>query len=219
MTAWTLPNSTDVPRPHLSTERINTILRRLPPAVIYVVGTSWAAWIFWLGATGGLGAEPINALEREYGDVALKLIIAGLAVTPLRRFLGVNLLRFRRAIGVTCFFFALAHVLVWALLDLRSLSAIWQDIVKRPYITVGMLAFVTLVPLAVTSNDRALRRMGAAAWRRLHRLVYPAALLGALHNLWIAKGFALEPLILAGLILGLLAIRLPVFDRRPARRL
>jgi sulfoxide reductase heme-binding subunit YedZ len=219
MTAWTLPNSTDAPRPLMSAERFNAILRRLPPAVIYAGGAAWAAWLFWLGATGGLGAEPINALEREYGDVALKLIIAGLAVTPLRRFLGVNLVRFRRAIGVTCFFFALAHVLVWALLDLRSLTAIWQDIVKRPYITVGMLAFLTLVPLAVTSNDRAIRRMGAAAWRRLHWLVYPAALLGALHNLWIAKGFALEPLILAGLILGLLALRLPLFDRRPARSL
>jgi sulfoxide reductase heme-binding subunit YedZ len=219
MTAWTLPNSTDVPRLPISAERLNAILRRLPPAVIYAGGAAWAGWLFWLGATGGLGAEPINALEREYGDVALKLIIAGLAVTPLRRFLGVNLIRFRRAIGVTCFFFALAHVLVWALLDLRSLSAIWQDIVKRPYITVGMLAFLTLVPLAATSNDRAIRRMGALAWRRLHRLVYPAALLGALHNLWIAKGFALEPLILAGLILGLLALRLSLFDRRPARSL
>jgi sulfoxide reductase heme-binding subunit YedZ len=196
---------------------INSALRRVPPATIYVVGAGWAGWLFWLGATGGLGAEPINALEREYGDVALKLLVAGLAVTPLRRFAGVNLLRFRRAIGVTCFFFVLAHFMVWALLDLRSVGAIWADIVKRPYVTVGMLGFVLLLPLAVTSNNMAVRRMGAATWRRLHKLTYPAAVLGAIHYLWIARGFEVEPIVYLVLILGLLALRLPVFDRRPVR--
>jgi len=196
---------------------MNAGLRHVPPALVYLGGALWAAWLFWLGATGGLGAEPINALERAYGDAALKLLVAGLAVTPLRRFVGINLLRFRRAIGLTCFFFVVAHVLVWALLDLQSLARIWEDIVKRPYVTVGMAAFVLLVPLALTSNNLSLRRMGAAAWRRLHKLTYPAAILGALHYLWIAKGFALEPLIYMAAILGLLALRLPVFDRRPLR--
>ncbi len=190
----------------------------MPPAIIYVAGALWAAWLFWLGATGGLGAEPINALEREYGDVALKLLVAGLAVTPLRRFFGVNLLRFRRAFGVTCFFFVLAHVLVWALLDLQSLSAMWADIAKRPYVTVGMAAFLMLIPLALTSNNSALRWMGTGMWRRLHKLSYPAAILGALHYMWIAKGFALEPVIYMATILGLLALRLPLFERRPSRK-
>ena len=212
-----MPPSTDAPRRATIAARINTALRPLPPAALYVAAAAWAGWLFWLGATGGLGAEPINALERAYGDAAIKLLVAGLAVTPTRRFLGINLLRFRRAIGVSCFVFVLAHVAVWAVLDLRSLSAIWADIVKRPYITVGMAGFVLLVPLALTSNDLSLRRMGALAWRRLHRLVYPAAILGALHYLWIAKGFALEPIVYATLILALLTLRLPPLDRRPLR--
>lgn len=212
-----MPGSFDALRRAGVAARINSALRVLPPASIYVAAAAWAGWLFWLGATGGLGAEPINALERAYGDAALKLLVAGLAVTPMRRFLGINALRFRRAIGVSCFFFVLAHVLVWAALDLRSVSAIWADIVKRPYITVGMLGFLLLVPLAVTSNALSLRRMGASAWRRLHRLVYPAAILGGLHYLWIAKGFALEPIVYALVILALLMLRLPLIDRRVLR--
>ncbi len=161
------------------------------------------------GCDGGLGVDPVNALEREYGDIAIKLIVTGLAVTPLRRWAGINLLRFRRAIGVTCFFFVLAHFLVWALLDIGSLGAIWADIVKRPYVTVGMLGFLLLIPLALTSNNLSLRRMGALAWRRLHKLTYAAAILGAVHYLWIAKVIAVEPLVYLSLILGLLILGCP----------
>jgi sulfoxide reductase heme-binding subunit YedZ len=218
MTAWTLPHSTDAPRRQTAAERINGALRRFPPGLIYLAGALWAVWLFWLGATGGLGAEPINALERAYGDAALKLLIAGLAVTPLRRFTGISFLRLRRAIGMTCFFFALAHVLVWALLDLRAPAAVWEDILKRPYVTIGMLGFLALVPLALTSNDRAVRRMGASTWRRLHRLVYPAAVFGALHQMLIIRGFAVEALVQLGLILGLLLLRLPMVGRDLARR-
>lgn len=199
---------------------VNAGLRRLPPAVIYLGGAAWGGWLFWLAATGALGVDPVNALERAYGDIAIKLIVAGLAVTPLRRWAGINLLRFRRAIGVTCFFFVLAHFLVWALLDIGALGAIWADIVKRPYVTVGMLSFLLLIPLAVTSNNLSVRRMGAAAWRRLHRVTYAAAVLGAVHYLWIAKVVAVEPLVYLALILVLLALRLPAIDRwasRPAR--
>ena len=198
--------------------RINSWAGRVPPAVIYITGAAWGSWLFWLGATGGLGAEPINALERAYGDAALKLLVAGLAITPLRRLAGISLLRFRRAIGVTCFFFALAHVLVWAVLDLRSVAALWQDVMRRPYVTVGMMAFLMLAPLAATSSNAAIRAMGAMAWRQLHRLVYPAAILVSLHVLWIAKGFAIEPLVYTGLIAALLALRLPPVDRLLGRR-
>lgn len=189
-------------------QRLNGWLRRLPPWTIYVGGAAWAAWLFWLGLTGGLGVEPINALEREYGEKALILFVAGLAVTPLRDWTGVSLIRFRRAIGVTCFFFVLAHFSVWALLDVQSLARVWDDIVKRPFVTVGMTAFALLVPLAVTSNNLSVRRLGAAAWKRLHRLTYPAAILVALHYLWLAKGFQLEPVLWTVAILGLLALRI-----------
>lgn len=203
--------------PVMLVSRLNEGIRRIPPGLVYILSVAWAAWLFWLGATGGLGAEPINALEREYGDAALKLLVAGLAITPLRRFVGVNLLGLRRAIGVGCFFFVVAHVMVWALLDLQSLWAVWADIVKRPYVTIGMAAFLLLIPLAVTSNNVSIRRMGPLAWRRLHRLVYPAAILGAVHFLWIAKGFAIEPLVYMGLILALLALRLPFLSPKPRR--
>lgn len=197
-------------------DRINRGLRLVPPWTLYIVGAAWAAWLFYLGATGGLGVEPIEALEHEYGEIALQLVILGLVVTPLRQIAGINAFKFRRAIGVVAFFYVLAHFLVWALLDVQSLSRVWADIVDRPYITIGMAGFALLIPLAVTSNNLSVRRMGAAAWRKLHKLVYPAALLGAVHYVWLAKGFQLEPMIYLAVVLGLLALRLPVIRTRLA---
>lgn len=187
---------------------LNTTLRRIPAWSIYVAGAAWAAWLFYLGLTGGLGVEPINALEREYGEIGLKLLVLGLMVTPLRTYAGINLMKFRRALGVTTFFFILAHFSVWALLDVQSVARVWQDILKRPYVTVGMLAFVLMIPLAVTSNNLSVRKMGAAAWRKLHKLTYPVAVLGAVHYLWLVKGFQLEPIIYLTFILALLALRI-----------
>lgn len=189
-------------------QSLNTVLRSVPTWPLYIVGLGWLVWLFWLGATGGLGVEPIEALEHRYGLLALQLLIATLAITPLRRWTGVNLLRFRRALGVLCFVFALAHLLVWAVLDVGSLGAVWADIVKRPYVTIGMAGFLLLLPLALTSNDLSLRRLGGAVWRRLHLLTYPAAILGGLHFLWLVKGFQIEPVLYAVAILGLLATRI-----------
>jgi sulfoxide reductase heme-binding subunit YedZ len=192
---------------------LNGALRRLPPWTLYIVGAAWGASLFWLGLTGGLGAEPITELEHRYGELAINLLVAGLAVTPLRRYLGLNLMPFRRAIGVLTFFFVLAHLLVWAVLDVQTVARVWADIVERPYVTIGMAGFLLLLPLGLTSNTWSVRKMGAASWRKLHKLVYPAAVLGALHYVWLAKGFQLEPLIYMAAILGLLALRL-----RPASR-
>lgn len=192
---------------------INAALRRVPPWTIYLGGAAWAGWLFWQAATGRIGVDPVNELERAYGKAALWLLVAGLAVTPLRERLGLMLLRQRRAIGVTCFGFAVAHLLTFALLDLQSLARLWEEVVKRPYITVGMSAFLLLLPLAVTSNDLSLRRMGGAAWRRLHRLVLPAAVLVGLHYIWLARGFQIEPIVWTAILLGLVALRI-----RPRRR-
>ena len=189
------------------TDRINTTLRKIPAWSIYIAGALGAVWLFHLGLTGGLGVEPINALEREYGELALKLMVLGLMVTPLRKWTGINLMKFRRAIGVTAFFFVLAHFLVWTVLDVQSLSRVWEEIVKRPYVTVGMAAFLMLIPLAVTSNNRMVKRLGGASWRNLHKLTYPAAVLGGIHYLWLVKGFQLEPIIYLVIIIGLLAVR------------
>ncbi|WP_432255043.1 protein-methionine-sulfoxide reductase heme-binding subunit MsrQ [Limimaricola sp. AA108-03] len=205
-------------RPLTPAQRINGVLRRVPAWPLYVLGVIWAGFLFWQALTGRLGVEPINALEREYGDTALKLLVAGLAVTPLMKYTRISLLKFRRAIGLLCFFFVLAHFSVWALLDVQSLGRVWADILKRPYVTVGMIAFLGLIPLALTSNDWSIRRLGRN-WRRLHQLVYGIAILGAVHYIWLAKGFQIEPLVYLGLILGLLATRIrwkSLFQQRRA---
>lgn len=196
-------------------DRINQIARKVPAWPLYMLSILWAAYLFYLGLTGGLGVEPINALEREYGEVALKLLVLGLAITPLRKHVGLNLLKFRRAIGLSAFFFVVAHFGVWALLDVQSIDRVVADILKRPYVTIGMVGLVLLVPLAVTSNNLSIRRLGAK-WRKLHLLTYPAVALGALHYVWLAKGFQLEPLIYAVVIGVLLALRwkTPSFRQR-----
>jgi len=185
---------------------INGAVRRVPVWVLWIGGLVPALWFFYLGLTGGLGAEPIKALEHELGLVALQLVVAGLAITPLRRNLGINLLRFRRAVGLLAFTYVGLHLAVWLFLDVQDAARIGADILKRPFVTVGFAAFVLMIPLAVTSNDLALRRLGPR-WRRLHRLVYPAAVLGAVHFVWLAKGFQIEPLLYLALILVLLALR------------
>ena len=189
--------------------RLNSWLRRVPVWAVYLLGALPAPFLVCQGATGGLGVEPIKALEHALGEWALQFLIAGLAVTPLRRRLGVNLMRFRRALGLLAFFYVCLHLLTWLVLDVRVPAQIWTDIVKRPYITVGMAGILLLLPLALTSNAGSVRRLGAR-WRHLHRLVYPAVLLGALHFVMLRKGLQLEPLIYLAVVLGLLALRLPV---------
>ena len=187
--------------------QLNCHLRKIPAWTLYIVGAAWAAWLFYLGLTGGLGVEPINALERAYGEIGLQLMVVGLIVTPLRRHVGINLQKFRRAIGVLTFFYIVAHFCVWALLDVGTFARVWEEILKRPYVTVGIVSFLMLIPLALTSNNTAVCKMGSAAWCKLHKLTYPAAVLGAVHYLWLVKGFQLEPIIYLAVILGLLALR------------
>jgi sulfoxide reductase heme-binding subunit YedZ len=189
-------------------ERVNSAVRRVPVWLVYLVGLLPAPWFLYLGLTGGLGVEPIKALEHELGLFALQLLIAGLCVTPLRRFAGVNLIRFRRAIGVMAFTYVALHLLVWLVLDVQAPARIWADIVKRPYITIGMTGFLLLLPLALTSNNWSVRRLGPK-WRQLHKLTYIAVLLGAVHFVMLRKGFQIEPLLYLAAIVILLAVRLP----------
>ena len=188
-------------------DRLNQGLRHLPTWAVYICMALPLPLFFWQGIAGALGPEPIRALEHLYGQVALAYLVASLAITPLRRVWGINLLRFRRAAGVMGFVYVVAHLLVWLLLDIGSAAAIWADIVKRPYITVGMAAFVLLVPLAMTSTNAAQRRLGPR-WGQLHKLAYPAILLGGIHYVMQAKGWQLQPILWLGAILLLLALRL-----------
>lgn len=196
--------------------RVNAALRPVPAWVIYPLGAVPALWLLWQALIGGLGVDPVKTLERELGLIGLQLIVAGLAVTPLRRLAGVNLMRFRRAIGVLAFAYVALHLAVWVTLDLQfRWGQIGSDIVKRPYIVMGMAGFLMLLPLAMTSNDISLRRLGPVRWRRLHWLVYPAALAGGVHFLWLVKAWPVEPIFYLGAILALLALRLvPTPQRR-----
>ena len=188
---------------------------------LYLLGMLPAAWTFYLGLIDQLGADPQKTLERTLGLWALRFLILALAVTPLRRLGVANLVRYRRALGLIAFYYAVLHVTVYTVLDQGlDLAAVWADIVKRPYITVGMLAFTLLVPLAITSNAPMIRRLGGAAWQRLHRLVYLAAAAAVLHFIMLVKSWSPELILYAVLIAGLLAVRLiarrPGAARRPA---
>lgn len=185
---------------------INTPVRRVPAWLIYLGSFAYAAWLLWLGIAGQLGPNPVEALEHALGEAALYMLVAGVAVTPLRRLSGISLLKFRRAIGLSCFFFVCMHLLTWAVLDVQALDRVWADILKRPYITVGMLAFLLMLPLALTSNNASVRWLGAG-WRKLHRLTYPAAVLGGVHYLMLVKGWQIRPMIFLAVILLLLAMR------------
>ena len=189
-------------------DRLNTIARRVPTWIVYIVGLLPIPWLLFQAQTGGLGAEPIKALEKELGLLALQLLIAGLVITPARRYLRLNLIKFRRAVGLLAFIYVSLHLLVWLVLDVGILSQIWADILKRPYITIGMAGFACLVPLAATSNNFSIRKLGAT-WRKLHRLTYLAAILAGVHFIWLVKGFQIEPLLYMAAILALLLLRLP----------
>lgn len=163
-----------------------------------------------------LGANPIEELEHATGGWALRFLIASLAVTPFLRLSGWGwLVRERRFLGLAAFAWTVIHLSVYTVVDwFFDWSEIWKDIRKHLYITLGMLAFVLLVPLALTSTQGAIRRLGGARWRSLHRLAYVAVLLGCLHYVWAVKQDITMPIVYGGITLALLAVR---GIRRPHR--
>lgn len=156
-----------------------------------------------------LGANPAEYITRSTGDWTLRFLLAALAVTPLRKLLGWHsLAAFRRMLGLYAFFYGLVHVSSYVAFDhVFDAMAILKDIVKRPFITVGFTALVLMTPLAVTSTDRMVRRLGAKRWRALHRLVYVIAPLGVLHFWWMVKRDVTEPAIYAAILALLLGYR------------
>ncbi|MGD2128364.1 MAG: protein-methionine-sulfoxide reductase heme-binding subunit MsrQ [Lysobacterales bacterium] len=164
-----------------------------------------------------LGANPVEELIHRCGKWGLNFLLITLAVTPVRRLTGWNwLVRFRRMLGLFAFFYVVMHFLVYAGIDQRfDLRAIVEDIAERPYITLGMTALLLLIPLAVTSTNGMMRRLGRR-WQKLHRLVYVIAILGVWHFYWQVKLDTLEPLIYAGILAVLLGFR--YVDRLRRRR-
>jgi methionine sulfoxide reductase heme-binding subunit len=183
------------------------------------------ARLVWRFATDGLGANPIEYITRATGWWTLAFLAITLAVTPARRWLAMPwLLRLRRMLGLFAFFHACQHFTTYVWLDqFFDWPGMLADIAKRPFVTVGFAAFVFLVPLAVTSTNAMVRRLGARRWQRLHRLVYAIAILGVVHFWWLVKKDITEPAIFAAVIGALLAMRLvprpgTPSDGRSARR-
>ncbi len=169
---------------------------------------------------GRLSANPIDDFTDRTGLWTLRMLMLTLAVTPLRRLTGwSSLMRFRRMLGLFGFFYATCHFLTYLVIDqFFAWDEILKDIAKRPFITVGFTSFVLLIPLAVTSTKKMIRRLGGKRWQRLHRLVYLAGIGGVIHYLWLVKSDTLPPLAYAGVLALLLGFRLWVFLRQRWRR-
>ena len=166
-----------------------------------------------------LGANPAEFITRATGDWTLRFLLATLAVTPLRRLTGWNgLLRLRRMLGLYAFFYGVVHLSSYVSFDhVFDVSEIARDIIKRPFITVGFTALVLMIPLAVTSTNAMVRRLGAKRWLALHRLVYLIAPLGVLHFWWMVKADITEPAIYAAILAVLLGYRLAARRREAGR--
>ena len=190
-------------------EKLNAVFKRVPAWLLYIVLAVPGIWVFYQAVNNRLGADPLKALEFQLGLYALQLLVAVLLITPLRNLLNINLIKFRRAIGLMAFFYVLAHFTVYLWLDQQWVwAAIIKDITKRPYIIIGVLSFLALVPLAVTSNNRSIKHLGAVSWKKLHRLVYFAAIGGAVHYVLLRKTWEQEPILYVLGVLALLGYRL-----------
>lgn len=189
-------------------ERSRRLARIAHPILILVAlipAARMVAQIF----LGGLGANPIEELQHRTGDWALNFLAATLLVTPLRRAFGWGwLVPYRRTLGLIAFFYATIHLLNYLVLDLFfDWGEIVEDIIKRPYITIGMAAFIALIPLAVTSTKGWIRRLGGRRWNRLHQLIYPVVVAGTIHYWLSVKKDIAKPLTYAVLFAALLAVR------------
>ncbi|MFK7861007.1 MAG: sulfite oxidase heme-binding subunit YedZ [Granulosicoccus sp.] len=159
--------------------------------------------------TGQLGPNPIDSLTDQTGTLAIRMLMISLAVTPLRYVLKQTWpLRFRRMLGLFAFFYALLHVLIYAVLDQQlDIGLIWEDLAERPYVLAGTTAFLLLLPLALTSTRGMVRRLGKR-WSLLHRAVYIAGTAAVVHYVWLAKGDLIEPFVYLGILMLLFSYRL-----------
>lgn len=189
-------------------------------ALLWVACLLPLAVLLYQFQTSNLGANPIEYVTRTLGDWTLRILLASLSLTPLRLLFRISWqMTLRRLLGLFAFFYACLHFSVWIVLDhFFDWDQLIADVLKRPYITVGMLALTLLTPLAATSTARMIKRLGGATWRRLHRLIYVVGVLAVLHYLWLAKKGVSDPFVYAGVLGLLLGIRLWDWARRLARK-
>lgn len=198
-------------------ERVNEALRPTPKWLIYLLGGLPGLYII-VGTGlalqgidifgGSLGIEPVKTIEHWLGELALQFFLVTMLISVLRDYLRIKLIKFRRPLGLLAFFYGFLHLAVWIGLDLQlRWSEIWSDILKRPYITIGMLSFALMIPLALTSNNTSVKKLGPAAWRGLHKLAYPAVILAGAHYVMVKKVWDVEALIYLGVACALVALR------------
>jgi sulfoxide reductase heme-binding subunit YedZ len=181
-----------------------------------------AGWLVYRALIGRLGVNPVETIEHHTGDWALYFLLITLAITPLRRLTGYGaIMRLRRMLGLFCFFYATLHFSAWLAFDhFFDVMEMAKDIRKRPYVTVGFSAFVLLILLALTSTNGMVKRLGGGRWKRLHSLVYVVGTLVILHYLWLVKKDTYYPILYGVILVALLALRAPLFQRprrKPAR--
>jgi sulfoxide reductase heme-binding subunit YedZ len=200
--------------------------------IVFLASLGPCAWLVWAAVTGNLSANPLSDVTNETGLWTLRFVALTILVTPLRRVTGWNgVIRFRRMLGLFAFFYGSLHFLIYVVADrfaslefldgivawstVTSLMwSIWEDIAKRPYITVGFTALMSMVPLALTSTAGMIRRLGGKKWAAVHRLVYLTAIAGVIHYWWLVKADVRSPLRYAIIVGVLLAFRLTPVRRR-----
>ena len=217
MPAWTCARTTEQARFVTRQQQIDRIYKPTLFIVCLVPFLQMAAGAFGI-AGQTLGVNPVEDILHALGEWGLKFLVLTLLVTPLKDIVGKPwLLSFRRMLGLYAFFYVLMHFLVWLILDQQLyMAGIVKDIVKRPFITLGFVAFLMLIPLAVTSTNGMMRKLGRR-WKRLHRLVYPIAILGVWHFYWLVKADVREPLTYAAIFTLLLGWRVWKARQRRAR--
>lgn len=191
-------------------------VRRAKP-VLFALGLAPLAWLMFRVLTGRLSPEPIEDITFATGEWGLRFVLITLAVTPLRALSGVNaLIRLRRMLGLFAFFYVCLHFATYIVLEqFFDWSAIVEDIAKRTYILVGFAGFVLMVPLAATSTNAMLKRLGGRRWKRLHKLVYVSAVAGVVHFLWLVKSDITEPAVYALILAALLGYRVYARTKNP----
>jgi sulfoxide reductase heme-binding subunit YedZ len=198
---------------------------RILKVAVFIAALGPLSWLVWAALTGNLSANPLSDITNETGVWTLRFVCITLAMTPVRRLTGWNgIIRFRRMIGLYAFFYGTLHFLTYVIVDrfagldfpngivawstvVNLAKSVSADIYKRPFITVGFAAWLTMVPLAITSTAGWIRRMGGRAWNRLHRLVYATGVIAVLHYWWLVKADVSRPLTYGAVVLVLLGSR------------
>jgi len=192
-------------------------VRRILKPAVFLAGLGPFSYLAYRAYTGDLGANPLETITNETGIWTLRLLAATIAITPIRWLTKWNpIINFRRMIGLFAFFYGTLHFFTYFIFD-RSLmfDGLWEDVLLRPYITVGFTAFVLMIPLALTSTRGWIRRLGGKRWNALHKLVYVSAVLGVLHYWWKVKLDVTNPMVYAAIVALLLGWRLvKAIDKR-----